>query len=331
MSLYNHICTTKQNKHCSECNEYITSPSEFSCIEDIPFADFTFKCSDGNVKAHRSILWSRCLYFKTTSWNVNNVSMEVDCTTDVMTKVVDFFYGRVNNFSDPMDVDVVKIINMLNPLPTNVTLLIPLCIYKWNKMLKNIDSILDIGFTREYVIDEMAKYVIYDINTNSYTDNISLNAEILKRIISYRAFSNYCVVSLINIQIKNRTVTKDEVVELCSLVDWVYVAVNKFTMHVANQIINCIPDITLEMIRQAFVTPNYTKGFRGIYDVLKYSDTNLDGSRLYKFTHDNTPYDYKRDFIMVLGKKYPLHEVFKDADEFNAILERDNAMDSTFA
>lgn len=250
-------------------------------------------------------------------------SMDIDCRTNIMNKVVDFFYGRISDFSDPIDVNTVRIINMLNPSPTNVTLLISLDIYKWNEMLKDIDSILDIGFTREQVVDEMAKYAIYDICNNDIVDDMRLNAEILKQMISYMTVSNYYVIALINMQIRNGTVTDDDVVELCSLVGWVYMSTNEFVTHINKKIVDCVPNITPEMIRLAYITPTYTKGFRGIYESLTHSGTNLDGSPLYKYNHYTTPYVYERDFIMVLGEKHRLREVFKDADEFNAILERD--------
>lgn len=290
---------------------------EYSYINDMPFEDFTFKCTDGDVKAHRCILWTRCLYFKTTVWEINECEVKVDCTVKTMTEVINFFYGREH----AIDVDGLRIINMLNPSPENLTLIIPQDTSKWNELLDN-EEITRIGFTRDQIVNEMAEYAIEEWHVCG-EDSMILNTEIVKKMISNSVIDNENIVVLISSQRNNDIITDNDVRELCKLVNWMYIRC-KFGIILDQSVIECMPVVTPEKIRQAYLNPKYTKHFKGIKACLKFGTLGAMGDAI-RSAMRNRKYEYDKDCIVVLGREYPLHEVFKDADEFNTILERDKS------
>lgn len=296
MSLYNYNCEYEQTKY-----DEGTTKSDYTLIEDLPFADFTFKCTDGEVKAHKCILWSRCSFFKTSSWNIDSmVDLPVDCNVVAMKKVVDFFYGRDVNFCEP-DITAFNVLNMLNPSTKNITILIPIDASGWHDLLNH-----ELPYSREQFIDEMAKHIIHIVSTGHMIDSLShLTTEILERVFEYKELTSNDIILLIN-TIINEEITNVEINHLCRHIRWEYVS----HIDVVDKRIVTVPNVTPEMIRQAYLVPDYPKRFAGIYAVLRKS--------VYGYKHS-----YVHDLILISGKYMQLTDIFKSADEFNSILKRD--------
>lgn len=309
MSIYNFECWEARKKNY----ELLRRDTEYTLIEDLPFADFTFKCTDGEVKAHKCILWARCSMFKTSVWDISSMAeLEVDCNTVVMQKVIDFFYGRDGNFLEPLDIAAFKVMNMLNPRLENIRMLIPVDTSTWNNILDQSD---EFGYTRETIVDEMTKHVLNTTEgSDVYKSTLHLNAEIIKCIFKYNILDSDCMLFIIDKQFINGRITNEEAHYLCSLIHWEYMIHS--ARYINKEIVDCVPTLSNEAIRQAYLVPKYQKHHKGIKEVLRYS-TNF--AHIYIYTNVS----YEADYMQVLGRYIPLRNVFKDAKEFDDILARD--------
>lgn len=283
---------------------------QFTYLEDMPFKDFMFVCTDGEVKAHRNILWTRCAFFKPRAWNTNAIfELKVDFTVETVRKVIYYIYGSTLNIYDPIDLDAYKFLNMLNPSPNNVDRLIP-------ANQESFEGMLDVdletaGIEFETIIKIMANYVLnaYYINIHKSEYSLDLPIEVVEDMLDseYVDGSESDILYYINEYVYHNAVT--DVTKLCSKIKWEYVDSIR-DMPLAIYIKKCVPRLTKEQIREVYVNdPYYRIGYLLFIDIVKgYTDKT------------NIVEMYNKGYITALDKKYKIRNLFS-REEFDELVK----------
>lgn len=284
---------------------------QFTYLEDMPFKDFTFICTDGEVKAHRNILWTRCSFFKPRAWNINDVfELDVDFTKETVQKVIDYIYGSILNIYNPIDLEAYKFLNMLNPSPNNVDRLISA-----NQEL--FEDVLDVdlesaGIEVETVINIMANYVMnaYYLEHTKDVYSLDLPIEVVMAMLDseYMGESEADILYYITEYVYHNGVAGADLEKLCDKIRWGYVdSVRDIPLSVPLK--KCIPRLTKDQVREAYINPDYRLGSLPFIKIMKgYTVKN------------NMLSMYNKGYITVLDRKYKVSALFS-REEFDELIK----------
>lgn len=224
---------------------YVDSRHYLYINRNMPFKDFTFICTNGEVKAHRCVLWDRCEMFKTKSWNISNIAeMKVNFSTAVVNIIIDYIYGGSLNIHDPIDFDKYKFLDMINPSVNNAYMLVDADPNKFNEILDKYKEFEAAGVNPNRIIAIMASYIL---NTESIKNlSIDLPIEVVKDIMDSDYISEYesAVMIYINKYIRTNKFVGDEdiVKSLAGKVRWMYVR----HKYMAGKLEKYMPELTIE-------------------------------------------------------------------------------------
>lgn len=282
-------------------NEDFTSTPQFSSVNrDMLFKDFTFICTDGEVKAHRCILWNRCEMFKTKVWNISDViEIEVDFKTDIVNKVIDYIYGKSLNLYDPIDFDSYKFLDMINPSVNNAYMLVKADPDEFNKILDYYKDFEAAGVNPNRIIAIMASYILNTESIKNFSTNLPV--EVVEDILDsdYLYSAESMVMQYVNRYIRdNESISDEDVKALFSKVRWVYLRHS----YVSGKWKKYVPSLTIEQIREGYLNPHH----RIKYDVgrAKYVD------RMIIHNERAGVYKYDKDTMTVVDKTYKVSDIF---------------------
>lgn len=277
---------------------------KYSYIEDMPFKDFTFVCTDGEVKAHRCVLWTRCEFFKTKTWKINDVfKLEVDFTMEVVQKVIDLIYGHDVNICDLIDFSGYAFLDMINPSLNNAYMLISNDVDEFDNILDKEDEFESVGISIDRIINIMANYIMNAYHVVEYSYKIPIEIVNVMLESDYMGYEDDIVI-YINDYINYNALSTEDMQELCSKIRWEYVE----NLDLSDKMKKQIPQLTIEQIRDAYVNPHHRKVYTRFIDMLVGGIDEV--------------YSYDRDYIQVLGKKYRLSKVFS-REEYDKLIQEE--------
>lgn len=279
--------------------------TQFLMIErDMPFEDFTFVCADGEVKAHRCILWTRCELFKTDLWTIDDIS-EITTEFDVRTvnKILDYIYGGRLNIHNPIDIDGYLFLNYLTPSINNICRLLPISQSSFVDVLNTKDKLDYANISINKVIYLMANYVINAYRLENYSSMLPfevVSAMIENDYINLGGGEEPSVAKFVIRYSIDAKLDDAKISELCSKIRWAYIEYD----YGIGYLYKFIPKLTIEQIKDAYLKPKYRH-------------------ELYEFRYLTSNYNTSR--IIVLNKTYEISKLFS-ANEYKLVLRGIDAM-----